>query len=71
MMDWVDIKSSNIDKVKYDDRNNTLYVLFDEESKYAYYGVPELQYKRLVNAPSKGDYLHQNIEDKYLHERIN
>lgn len=38
--------------------------------KYAYYGVPEEEHTKLVNASSKGRYIYYNIRSKYNFQRL-
>lgn len=50
--------------------NDTLYVAFNDGSMYSYAAVDEPTFRKMVKAPSIGDYLHQNIKGNYAHKRL-
>ena len=62
---FVPVESSSIAGVCYDNNTQTLYVAFKTGSRYFYQPVPEPIYTALLNAPSKGRYLHAQIIGRY------
>jgi len=63
------IGSSNIDSIGYDVKTHVLRVKFIKGSSYDYQDVPEIVFEQLLDAPSAGKYLAQNIKNKYSYER--
>jgi len=59
------VSSSNIDTVHYDNHHMLLSVTFHDGSVYNYTNVPPAKYQALMNAPSKGSYLHHHIKGKH------
>jgi hypothetical protein len=66
----IPVSSSNLASVGYDSETQTLRVEFNSGGIYEYYNVPEAEYQGLMNASSKGSYLHQNIRDRYRFTKI-
>ncbi len=64
-MNRIMVKSSNLVSVGYDSSTHVLEVEFQTGSIYRYYSVPEPIYQGLMIAPSKGEYLHDNILNQY------
>lgn len=64
-MDRKPVDSSNLSSVGYDPASKTLEIEFNSGSIYQYSGVPEYIYNGLMNAPSKGKYLNQNVKTRY------
>lgn len=58
------VVSSNISYLGYDKDFKILKVIFNNNSSYAYFGVPEIIWLELVNAESKGKYLTENVVKK-------
>lgn len=67
---FVPVESSNISGVAYNDEKQTLYVAFKDGSRYFYQGVPQTVHEALINAPSKGRYLHTEIIGRYKYGSI-
>ena len=72
-MEMVKVKSSNIDKVGYQDNN--LYIEFKgkpgkENTIYCFYDVPVKIYEELMAAISLGSYFSQYIKNEYPSGRI-
>jgi KTSC domain-containing protein len=44
-------------------------VKFKDGTIYQYHGVPEGKHLELMQAPSKGAFLHQEIKGKYPHKK--
>ena len=67
---WVDVDSTNLQAVGYV-AGLRLWVRFKgtpgkrRGTVYAYDAVPERVYLELLNAPSKGEYLHENVKGRY------
>jgi len=65
------VQSSNVHSVGYDPASSTLEVEFNDGSIYHYFDVPASEHSGLMNASSKGSYLHSNIKGRYRYRRIN
>lgn len=61
----IKVESSNVRSVGYDEDKKFLYVRFISGATYAYRGVPKSVAVGLVEAPSKGQYHKNYIQDKY------
>ena len=60
------VDSSSIDAVGYDADAQELHVRFVESGEtYVYDGVPELVWRQLLHADSKGTFLNDRIRDVY------
>ena len=70
-MEMIQVSSSNISAVGYDEGNQIVQIRFLNNSEYIYKGVPKHEFEGLLNAPSVGSYLHQNYKNVYPYERIN
>lgn len=66
----IDVSSSNIQSVGYDEKTETVCVRFLNGSLYVYRGVPIHEFEGLKDAPSVGSYLHRNFKNVYPYERI-
>jgi hypothetical protein len=66
-MEMIKVVSSNVVAVGY--QGNDLYVDYKSGS-YVYKDVPKKVYDGLVNAESKGKYMHANVKGKYEYLRI-
>jgi hypothetical protein len=64
-MDRTPVRSTNIKSVGYDKPSLALEVEFHTGSVYRYSNVPELVYRGLLSAPSKGRYFAARIKDRY------
>lgn len=64
------VKSSNLKKVAYDAKNETMKIFFHSGSVYEYYEVPKKVYAALMRAKSKGRYAYYNICWTYDYEQI-
>lgn len=69
-MKRIRVSSSNIAAVGHDSKTQTLEVEFKDGNTYHYFNVPEIVYKGLVNARSVGQYLNEEIKEKYQHKKI-
>lgn len=64
-MERTPVSSSDIASIGYDEDNQILEVEFNSGSVYQYSGVPSSEYNGIMNADSKGKYLHANIKNRY------
>ena len=64
------VTSSNINTVHYDNHHSLLSITFNDGSVYNYANVSPEKYKALMNAPSKGSYLHSHIKGKYATTKL-
>lgn len=69
-VEMIQVSSSNIYAIGYDEENQIVHVQFLNNTEYVYKGVPKHEFDGLVNAPSVGSYLHQNYKNVYPYERI-
>ncbi|MCY4370198.1 MAG: KTSC domain-containing protein [bacterium] len=69
-MDRRFVSSSNVSSVGYDQLTQTLEVEFLSGGIYQYYGVPESIYSQMVQAASKGRFLHLYIKNAYPYSRV-
>ncbi len=79
--EWVLVRSSNVNAIRYDYVNRWLYVEFggkpnkrggtSELGTYVYYGVPPEVAKWMFEAQSMGKYVHQVLKkDRYRYSKI-
>lgn len=69
-IEMVQVSSSNVESIGYDEQQQILYVRFLNGSLYIYKGVSVYEFEGLRDAPSVGSYLHRNIRNFYAYERI-
>jgi hypothetical protein len=69
-MDRAPVSSSNIAAIGYDEDTQILEVEFTDGSVYQYSGVPPSEHNGMMNADSKGKYLHANIKKRYTHVKL-
>lgn len=70
-MNYVPVSSSNVSAVGYDDETATLGVRFHSGGEYHYAGVPRGVFDAFIGAPSKGQFLDQQIKKAgYAYQRI-
>lgn len=69
-MSWIATpESSNIAGFQYIKERHMLVVEFRNGTRYNYYDVPEIVFERMNSAPSKGQFLAQNIKGVYRYAR--
>ncbi|WP_187612117.1 KTSC domain-containing protein [Paraburkholderia sp. 31.1] len=69
-MDWIATpESSNIAQFAYDEGSQVLKVEFKNGSVYDYFDIPEHIFQAMRNAPSKGQYLAQEVKGRYRYSR--
>lgn len=64
------VGSSTIASIGYDEPTQTLEVEFHGGATYQYYNVSEETYNRLMQAPSKGQFLHYEIKRVHPYGRV-
>jgi hypothetical protein len=69
-MNWIETpESSTIARFRYDKETQVLAIEFKNGGRYEYYDVPEATFDGMVRAPSKGQYLAQNIKGAFRYAR--
>jgi len=63
-------ESSTIEHFGYDRESQVLKVSFKSGTTYDYYDIPEQVFESLKIAPSKGQFLAQQIKGKYRYARM-
>jgi KTSC domain-containing protein len=64
-MNMININSSAINAIGYDENSNHLRIEFSHGNTYDYYNVPKEIFEGLLNASSAGSYYNQYIKDKF------
>lgn len=69
-MNWIETpESSNISRFRYDESNRILTVEFKNGGTYDYYDVPPIVFEQMKSAPSKGQFLAQQVKGNYRYAR--
>ena len=67
-MEFQYVNSSNVDRIGYDVITGRLHVIFKGSGiEHVYDGVESEKYEELVNSPSKGRFLNDDIKPNYQH----
>lgn len=70
MIEMQYINSSNVEQIGYDEDLSELHVKFlSGPTIYVYLGIPLQLFEDLMNAPSKGGFLHANVYENYPVEK--
>ena len=69
-MQLTTVESSMLYAVGYNSKTRTLEVVFNTGGIYQYYDVPPEEYEGLMEAESKGRYMHEYIIDVYPWSQI-
>jgi len=64
------VASTTVTSIGYDEPTQTLEVEFSSGSIYQYYNITAFLYEQLMQAPSKGQFLHANIRNAYPYSRV-
>lgn len=64
------VASSNLTSVGYDEPAQTLEIEFTNGAIYQYYNVSAMVFDQLMQAPSKGQFLHVYIRNAYPFSRV-
>lgn len=62
MFKTIKVNSSAISSVSYDEETRTLRIQFVRGAEYDYPEVPEVEFRKLVSAPSVGKYYNSHIK---------
>jgi hypothetical protein len=68
--DWIDVDSSCIDAIAFDNSSNILKIRFQNGSVYQYSDFDRLKFSDFRNASSHGRFFHQEIKDFYSCSRL-
>lgn len=69
-MNWIETpESSNIARFAYDSASSVLVIEFSKGGTYNYFDVPEMVFEQMKAAPSKGQFLAQNVKGIYRYAR--
>ena len=66
----VEVVSSNIKAIGYDEATLTLRVTFHGDKSYDYMGVSSMAHMDLLNSESVGKHFHQNIKGVYEWNKV-
>jgi hypothetical protein len=70
-MSWIATPdSSNLAGFDYSKERHVLTVEFKNGGRYNYYDVPDVVFEQMKAAPSKGQFLAQNIKNIYRYAKI-
>lgn len=69
-MDRQSVESSHIHSIGYEPDEQIMEVKFKDHSVYQYSEVPEHLYIGIMQAESKGGYLHQRIKGKFNYKKV-
>jgi len=69
-MQLIQVESSMIYAVGYDEETQILEVVFNSGGIYRYFDVPKEVYEGLLAAESKGRYMRANVIDLYPYEQV-
>lgn len=69
-MEMINVDSSNVAAVGYDENSSTLQIEFNNGSMYQYFDVPENLFEGLRDADSVGGYLAANIKGAYRYSKV-
>lgn len=69
-MEMINVVSSNVAAVGYDEESQTLQVEFNNGSTYQYFDVPEEIFNGLLSAESVGQFLNQKVKGSYRYSRV-
>ena len=69
-MEMHSVQSSNINAIGYDEGSETLQIEFINGGTYQYFDVPQHVFDGIMNADSKGKFLHSNIKGAYRYSRV-
>ena len=69
-MERTHVPSTNISSIGYDAVTETLEIEFLSSAIYQYFNVPINMHEQLMQAGSKGKFLHIHIKNKYPYSRV-
>jgi hypothetical protein len=65
-----DIQSSNIKHTEYDTETKLLEVIFNNDLKYIYEGVPHQVYTQFRMSESQGKFFNEQIKHNFTHNQL-
>jgi lysyl-tRNA synthetase class 2 len=66
----MDVESTAISDIRYEDDRQKLYVTFSDGGAYVYVGVPGEVHRSFVEADSKGRFFADQIRDRFPYNRL-
>lgn len=69
-MERINVASTNIASIGYDEPTQTLEVEFHGGAVYQYYNVPTAMYEQIMQQSSKGSFLNSYIKNAYPYSRV-
>ncbi|HEX7887429.1 MAG TPA: KTSC domain-containing protein [Phenylobacterium sp.] len=66
----MEIESTAIQAIDYDDAHEKLFVRFCSGERYLYVGVPGTVHRSFLDADSKGRFFQAEIRDQYPYNRL-
>lgn len=66
----MDVESTAIQAIDYDDAREKLFVRFSSGERYLYVGVPGDVHRSFLDADSKGRFFLAEIRDQYPYNRL-
>ena len=69
-MERKNVSSSNVKSIGFDEKNKVLEIEFHSGGIYQYSNVENDVYNKLMNASSKGGFVHRFIKGRYPTKRI-
>jgi hypothetical protein len=69
-MNRIPVASTDITQVGYDQDSEILEIQFSSHSVYQYFNVPSKVYETLMTAPSKEEYYHTHIGERFPYVRL-
>jgi len=69
-MSWINVSSTNLSRIRYDDSKNILEIEFQGGRVYQFFDVPKQVFEGLLNAESKGKFFHEQIKGHYRYARV-
>lgn len=64
------VTSTNVSEIGYDEVSRVLEIAFVSGAVYQYFDVPRQVFDALMQAPSVGQYLNNNVKGYYRYARI-
>ena len=69
-MSWIDVNSSTLLRIRYDEKTSTLEIEFKGGRVYQYFDVPKPIFEALLQAGSKGEFFHGQIKGQFRYARV-
>lgn len=69
-MNWINVTSSNLSRIRYDERTSTLEIEFNGGRVYQYFDVPLQIFEGLRDADSHGKFFHAQIKGHFRYARV-